>query len=178
MYKIFMAASMAAVLTFSMSVNAAETKREQFGDWGFICSKPDQGENPKESCNLFQTAVLNQTVEEGAEPQAQRVLLTRIGYLEGNENPVLLITTPLGVLLPMGVVVEVEGHDPIRIPMQRCDGGGCLAYVIMEQPFIDACKKGTEAKVTFYDPQQRGISIPLSLKGFTKGLSELSKSRN
>lgn len=157
-----------------LPVQAAETRRENFGDWGFICSTPEAQEDADESCNLFQTALLNNEESEGP---GQRVLLTRIGYLDGNENAVLLITAPLGILLPMGITVEVEGHDPIRIPVQRCDAGGCLAYVVMEQPFIDAFKKGIEAKVTLYDAKRRGVAIPLSLKGFTDGMEALVESR-
>ncbi|HEX7031015.1 MAG TPA: invasion associated locus B family protein [Gammaproteobacteria bacterium] len=158
----------------TVQAQAAETRRENFGDWGFICSTPNGQEDANESCNLFQTALLNNEESEGP---GQRVLLTRVGYLDGNENPVLLVTAPLGILLPMGITVEVEGHDTIRIPVQRCDAGGCLAYVVMEQPFIDAFRKGIQAKVTFYDAQRRGVTIPLSLKGFTDGMEELADSR-
>lgn len=171
-----------AALLLALQVQAEETRREEFGDWGFICSTPDTDaarEEGKESCNLFQTALLNAGQAEGEETPAtgQRVLLTRVGYLDGNENPVLLITAPLGILLPLGITVEVEGHDALRLPVQRCDAGGCLAYVVMEAPFVEAFRKGTEAKVTFYDAQQRGATIPLSLKGFTAGMEELAESR-
>lgn len=172
-----LAVALLAAATFQ--VQAAETRRENFDDWGFICSKPDQvaeGQVAKESCNLFQTALLNNE-QAGGENGGQRVLLTRVGFLEGNENPVLLVTAPLGILLPLGITVEVEGHETLRIPVQRCDAGGCLAYVVMEQPFIDAFKKAAEAKVTFFDVQRRGVVIPLSLKGFTKGMGELTASR-
>lgn len=161
-----------------VQAQAAETRRENFGDWGFVCSTSDTAgaddKEAKESCNLFQTALLNR--DEGEGP-GQRVLLTRVGYLDGNEKPVLLITAPLGILLPMGITVEVEGHDAIRIPVQRCDAGGCLAYVVMDPPFVAAMKKGDEAKVTVYDTQRRGVPIPLSLKGFTDGMEALAKSR-
>lgn len=163
--------------TMVMPVQADETRRENFGDWGFVCSTPEGQEDAKESCNLFQTALLNNE-QAGGEAGSQRVLLTRVGYLEGNENPVLLVTAPLGILLPLGISVEVEGHETIRIPVQRCDAGGCLAYVVMEEPFIDAFRKAAEANVTFYDMQRRGVTIPLSLKGFTKGMEELVDSRS
>ncbi|MBW3566977.1 MAG: invasion associated locus B family protein [Proteobacteria bacterium] len=166
----------------ALQVQAAETRRENFGDWGFICSKAEGQENAKESCNLFQTALLNNEQAGGeaggSESGGQRVLLTRVGFLEGNENPVLLITAPLGILLPMKITVEVEGHETISIPVQRCDAGGCLAYVVMEEPFIEAFRKAAEAKVTFYDMQRRGVTIPLSLKGFTKGIETLVDSRD
>lgn len=169
-----------ALLTagFSLQAEAAETRRDNYGDWGLVCSKGEQ-EDAKESCNLFQVATMSQNQgEETAETaQPQRVLLTRIGYLPENENPVMFVTTPLGILLQPGVRVDVEGHEPIGIPLQRCDAGGCLAYVVLEQPFIDAMKKGTEAKVTFMDPQRRPITLPLSLKGITKALGELDATR-
>lgn len=168
----------------ALEAQAAETRRDNFGDWGFICNKPDSQqagqEEAKESCNLFQTALLNtqQDGEKAEGAQQQRVLLTRVGYLQDIEHPVLLITAPLGILLPMGIIVEVEGHDAIQLQVQRCDAGGCLGYVAMEEPFVEAMKKGSEAKVTFYDAQRRGVTIPLSLKGFTKGMQELNQTRS
>lgn len=159
--------------TMSFPVQAEETRREEFGDWGFVCTQPAAAE-AKENCNLFQAAVLsNETAEQG-----QRVLLTRVGYVEGNENPLLLVTAPLGILLPPGITVEVAGHDTIRLPVQRCDGGGCLAYVVMEQPFIEAFRKAAAATVTFYDAQRQAAEIPLSLKGFTAGMKALEQSRS
>lgn len=168
--------------SIGLQAQAAETRRDNYGDWGLVCSKADEEgaqENSKESCNLFQVATLSQNQgEETAETaQPQRVLLTRIGYLPENDNPVMFVTTPLGILLQPGVRVDVEGHEPIGIPLQRCDAGGCLAYVVLENPFIEAMKKGIEAKVTFMDPQRRPITLPLSLKGITKALSELDATR-
>lgn len=168
-----------SLVALTAQAQAAETRREEIGDWGFVCSVADNQENAKESCNLFQTALLNvgQETDPAEGGGQQRVLLTRVGYLEGSEQPLLLITAPLGILLPMGITIEVEGHETLRIPVQRCDAGGCLAYVAMEQPLIDAFRKAAQAKVTFHDAQRRGIGIPLSLKGFTKGMEELAKSR-
>lgn len=166
------------LVTMALQVQAAETRRENFSDWGFICSKADDQENAKESCNLFQTALLNAQQEDGQAQGGQRVLLTRVAYLEGTDKPLLLITAPLGILLPAGIVIEVEGHDAVRLPLQRCDAGGCLAYVAMDEPFIAALRKALDAKVTFHDAQRRAIGIPLSLKGFTKGMEALAASRD
>ncbi len=165
-----------ALLAFAVPGQAAETRREEIGDWGFVCTAAGDAQ-AKESCNLFQTALLNVQQEDDKEASAQRVLLTQVRYVEGNDKPVLLVTAPLGILLPMGITVEVEGHETIRIPVQRCDAGGCLAYVAMEEPFVDAFRKAVEARVTFHDAQRRGIGIPLSLKGFTKGLEALAEAR-
>lgn len=165
--------------TMSLTANAAETRRESIGDWGFICSKAD-AEDAVESCNLFQTALLNNS-EKGNEgtAQPQRLLLTRVGYLGETDQPLLLVTAPLGIFLPQGLAVSVEGlEQPVRFGVQHCDAGGCLAFTPMTDEMISAFKKGTEAQVTFFDLQKRAINVPLSLKGFTKGMAELDASRD
>ncbi|MDX1444043.1 MAG: invasion associated locus B family protein [Gammaproteobacteria bacterium] len=172
---------------FALPAQAAETRRDNFGDWGYVCQAPENEagdvDESKESCNLFQTALLNNSQGEGELPEdgarQQRLLLTRVGYIGDNERPVLLVTAPLGILLTQGITVSVDGlEEPARFAVQRCDAGGCLAYTAMNEEIVSAFKKGTKAQVTFYDPQRRAINVPLSLKGFTKGMSELNASRD
>lgn len=168
-------------LSLTTAANSAETRRDNFGDWGYVCSKADN-EEVEESCNLFQTALLNNQgngqSEADGQQQQQRLLLTRIGYLGETSRPMLLVTAPLGILLPPGISVSVDGIDePVRFAVQRCDAGGCLGHTPMTDELIEAFRKGSKAEVTFQDPQRREIPVPLSLKGFTKGLAELNASR-
>ena len=163
------------VLASGFSLLAAEP--EQIGDWGLVCA--DAAGGVKQTCYIIQTAQLSQPNAEqpDAEPATQRILQTRIGYLDEEKNPSLLITVPLGVLIPPGVQVELEGHEKVTVPMFRCDGGGCLAQGVMPESLVAAFKNGTTAKVTFFDPAQRGIGVPLSLKGITKALAALDEKR-
>lgn len=163
------------VLFGSFSVQAAETRRDDFGDWGFVCSKAEEA-GSRESCNLFQTALLN-AGQDGDESQPQRLLLTRIGYLGETERPLLLVTAPLGILLPQGISVTVGEGEPVRFAVQRCDAGGCLGFTAMTDELLEAFRKGSKAQVTFHDAQRRAINVPLSLKGFIKGMAELKASR-
>lgn len=165
----------AMALSSGFSLQAAEP--EQIGDWGLVCT--DAAEGVQQTCNIFQTALISQpnAQQPDAEPTTQRILLTRIGYLGDAKTPSLLITVPLGALIPTGVQVELEGHEKVTVPMLRCDGGGCLAQGVMPESLVAAFKKGTAAKVTFFDPAQRGIGVPLSLKGITKALAALDEKR-
>lgn len=171
-----------ALGAMTMPAQAAETRRDNFGDWGYVCQAPESKDGEaKENCNLFQTALLNNQQENGKDSegaQQQRLLLTRIGYLGETDRPVLLVTAPLGILLTQGITVSVDGLEkPLRFAVQRCDAGGCLAYTAMSEEVVTAFKKGIKAEVTFFDPQRRAINVPLSLKGFTKGMAELNDSR-
>ncbi|MDX1453968.1 MAG: invasion associated locus B family protein [Gammaproteobacteria bacterium] len=161
------------------SAFAAETRRDNYGDWSFVCNKAEVAEGETmESCTLYQVASVIPGGENAAEDaKPQQLLMTRIGYVPENELPLMVLTTPIGVLLKPGLLIEVEGHPNVRIPYDRCDSGGCVASVAMEPEFVDALMKGAEAKVTFMDPQRRPIALPVSLKGVSKGMNELDKSR-
>lgn len=146
----------------------------KFGDWGMTC--PEAGEGEAEAaadCRLIQSAVVNVEAKDGEGTRAHRVMLTIVGFVADQDEPVLSVIVPLGVLLTPGVVLEAEGYDKLRMPLQRCDGNGCLAVLQMKEQLVEAFRKGGEAHVTFFNVQGKPNKVRLSLAGFADGLVAL-----
>lgn len=164
---------------FAQDEDAAEAKDaaevKKFGDWAFLC--PEEGPAAALGCRIIQSAILNVEGEEGAEPQTHRVMLTTIGYVADEEAPVITSIVPLGILLPPGVRLKVEGYDELRIPLQRCDGNGCVALLPMKARLVEAFKNGAEGHVTFFNVAGKPNKVRLSLEGFKEGLAALNAAR-
>ena len=60
-----------------------------------------------------------------------------------NKAEILRVLAPLGVLLPNGLGLNVDGKDIGRAYFVRCFQDGCYAEVILEKPLLDTLKTGT-----------------------------------
>lgn len=92
------------------------------------------------------------------------------------EKPVsqLRITTPLGVFLPAGVGVEIDGAAIGRLGYEVCTPPGvCTATTFLNDDLLKKFKGGAAAKLYLKDMRGRDSIFDLSLKGFTKGYDEL-----
>ncbi|MGB5641434.1 MAG: invasion associated locus B family protein [Sedimenticolaceae bacterium] len=142
----------------------AEDKPKTFGDWGYNCDKSPDGKN--EICYVFQ----NVTKKEGG----QLVLGARIAYRDGKGDPLIVVTVPLGSLLPPGAALVMEGIEPVKLTYFLCAAEGCTTVATSLTPaMVEAMKKGENAVVRVAAPNQQVVGLPLSLKGFTKALESL-----
>jgi invasion protein IalB len=154
------------LLAPSSAVMAEEAKNPTYGDWGYNCEKSPDGE--EELCYVFQ----NVTKTEGG----QLVLGARIAYREGEAQPMIVLTVPLGSLLPPGAALTMEGVDPVKMTYFLCAQDGCTTIATpLPAAMITAMKKGEQAVVRVAAPNQQVVGLPLSLKGFTKALASLKK---
>ena len=142
---------------------AQEAKPETFGDWGYQCEKSPDG---NQFCYVFQ----NVTKKEGG----QLVLGARVAYRPEQKDPLLVVTVPLGTLLPPGAALVLEGAEPVKLPFFLCAAEGCTSVATpVPSGMIDAMKKAESAVIRVAAPNKQVVGLPLSLKGFTKALGSL-----
>ncbi|MCC7412578.1 MAG: invasion associated locus B family protein [Gammaproteobacteria bacterium] len=141
----------------------APKEGDTFDNWTIHC-EPVKAEQ-RSQCFIFQDLVLR----EGG----QRVLRVSIGYLPDLEEPIALVTLPLGISLPPGAAVQIDDNPPTRFGIERCEPNGCQGGFKLAPANLEQFKKGTEAQVTFHDPSRQPVTVPLSLKGFSAGLRAL-----
>ncbi len=151
------------ILLSAQAVHARPVNGKSYENWTVRCEVPKDGK--QEQCFIFQNLVL----KEGG----QRVLHMAIGYIPGRDEPVALITMPLGISLPPGGRIVIDDGEPIRFQIERCEPVGCRAGLTLKDKLLTAFKKGLKATITFMDGSRRPIDVPLSLKGFTAGLKAL-----
>ena len=137
--------------------------KAQYGDWQMSCDTP-----PGAS---FQQCAIIQNVT--AEDQPNVGLSVIVLKTADQKARLLRVLAPLGVLLPNGLGLHVDGKDIGRVAFVRCLPNGCIAEVAMDDALIATLSKGTSAVFSVFKTPEEGIGIPVSLKGFGDGFAQL-----
>ena len=139
------------------------TVREQHGDWQVVCKPPPPGAD-KEVCALVQSV----TAED-----RNNVGLTVYFQKFSNGTRVLRVFAPLGVLLPPGLGLKIDGADVGHAPFLRCHSFACYAQVVAEDDLVSKLSSGQTAIFIIFQTEEAGIGIPISLAGFATGVAAL-----
>jgi len=159
-------ATSTTALLLLLAVASAIANPEQgqtFRDWTARCETPPGAK--RERCYIFQNIVHKES--------GQRLLHVAVGYLAMNARPAAVLTLPLGISLPPGVELSVDGGDALSVDIERCDTSGCIGLLALDDDLIAAMKSGRQARITFHDGARRRIGVPVSLMGFTAGFESL-----
>ena len=156
-----LAAAFAASL--AISAGAQGTVRGEYGDWQMSCDTPP-------GASFEQCAVLQNVVSEDEPNVGLSVIVLRTA---DREAQLLRVLAPLGVLLPNGLGLNVDGQDMGRVAFVRCLPNGCIAEVILDESLIETLSNGEEAIFVVFKTPEEGIGIPVSLDGFDEGFAQL-----
>ncbi|GLS37780.1 invasion protein B [Mesorhizobium tianshanense] len=163
---ILLAASFGIGLSGVIPANAAQPSgkvQSTHGAWSIICDTPAGATS--EQCVMMQNVV--------AEDRPEMGLSVVVLRTADNKAEILRVLAPLGVLLPNGLGLNVDGKDIGRAYFVRCFQDGCYAEVILEKPLLDTLKTGTSATFIVFQTPEEGIGIPVELKGFADGFAAL-----
>jgi invasion protein IalB len=141
------------------------------GDWAVQCQQePDAagGEATTRACGMFQAAKSDR-------PGVGLTLVVVKGEQEGKEVTMLRVMAPIGVYLPTGVALEIDGDAVGRVPFTRCMPQVCIAIAEASPPTLEKMKAGGVANFIIYEAPGAGMAMELSLRGFTAALGELNK---
>jgi invasion protein IalB len=133
------------------------------GAWSIICDMPAGA--TAEQCAMMQNVVAEDRPEIGLS-----VVVLRTA---DNKAEILRVLAPLGVLLPNGLGLNVDGKDIGRAYFVRCFQDGCYAEVILEKQLLDTLKTGQAATFIVFQTPEEGVGIPVDLKGFGEGFAAL-----
>ena len=139
------------------------TLRSRHGAWNILCDTPAGAKS--EQCALVQNVVAEDRPEVG--------LSVVVLKTADNKAKILRVLAPLGVLLPNGLGLNVDGKDMGRAYFVRCFQDGCYAEVILDEPMIKALGSGKSATFIVFQTPEEGIGIPVDLTGFSDGFAAL-----
>jgi invasion protein IalB len=139
------------------------TVKSTHGSWSIVCDTPAGA--TAEQCAMMQNVVAEDRPEVGLS-----VVVLRTA---DNKAEILRVLAPLGVLLPNGLGLNVDGKDIGRAYFVRCFQDGCYAEVILEKPLLDTLKSGKSATFIVFQTPEEGIGIPVDLEGFGEGFAQL-----
>ena len=141
------------------------------GAWAVQCQEEPgaaDGDAAVRTCGMFQTAKTDR----------QGVGLTLVvvkAEQDGKEVTMLRVMAPIGVYLPTGVALEIDGDAVGRVPFTRCMPQACIAVAEASPPTLEKMKAGGIANFIIYEGPGAGMAMELSLKGFTAALGELNQ---
>lgn len=137
--------------------------KSQHGDWQMSCDTPPGASF--EQCAIIQNVT--------AENQPNVGLSVIVLKTADQQARLLRVLAPLGVLLPNGLGLNIDGTDMGRVAFVRCLPNGCVAEVIMDDALIGTLSTGGTAIFVVFKTPEEGIGIPVSLSGFGEGFAAL-----
>ena len=163
--RVFAAAALLIAVSGSAFSQAAQTGslRSSHGAWNILCDTPAGAKS--EQCALVQNVVAEDRPEVG--------LSVVVLKTADNKAKILRVLAPLGVLLPNGLGLNIDGKDMGRAYFVRCFQDGCYAEVILEDTLIKTLQGGTSATFIVFQTPEEGVGIPVDLKGFADGYAAL-----
>lgn len=139
------------------------TLKSKHDAWSVLCDQPAGAQN--EQCALIQNVVAADRPEIG--------LSVVVLKTADNKARILRVLAPLGVLLPNGLGLNVDGKDIGRAYFVRCFEDGCYAEVILDDQLMQTLKAGKSATFIVFQTPEEGIGIPVDLTGFSNGYDAL-----
>jgi invasion protein IalB len=111
------------------------------------------------------------------EKNAKVALSLVIVKAKQNEKDVTMmqLMVPIGVYLPTGVALEIDGEAVGRVPFTRCRPQICEAFAEASPPTLEKLKKGGTANFIIYEAPGLGMPMKISLEGFSAALDQLNE---
>jgi invasion protein IalB len=133
------------------------------GAWQISCGKP--AGSKVEKCAAVQSVTAEDRPNVGLTVIFQKSL--------SDNKQMLLVVAPLGVLLPTGLGLIIDGKDVGRVPFLRCGKIGCFAEAVVPDTLTKKFQSGKTALFTIFQTPEEGIAIPIALDGFNKALQNI-----
>jgi invasion protein IalB len=152
-----------SLLALPAPVLAQGVVKAQYGDWQMSCDTPPGASF--EQCAIIQNVT--------AEDQPNVGLSVIVLKTADRQARLLRVLAPLGVLLPNGLGLNIDGVDMGRVAFVRCLPNGCVAEVVMDDALIKQLSDGGTAIFVVFKTPEEGIGIPVSLDGFADGFANL-----
>ncbi|HEY4404840.1 MAG TPA: invasion associated locus B family protein [Xanthobacteraceae bacterium] len=129
-----------------------------FSPWTKFCpAGPDA--NGKPVC---------QTARFGRNEAGLPIVAAILTQPEGNAREVLHVVVPIGMQLPQGARLIVDGGKPLKAPYAACFRKGCVADFETGAALIGKLRNGQKLVVQAIDSKGHAISLVLPLDDFAK----------
>lgn len=135
----------------------------EHGYWKIICETPPGASS--EQCGMHQSVQ-----DENREELGLSITLLRPADRKGE---LLRIQAPLGILLPTGIGLEVDGKQIGTAFFVRCFNDGCWADVNVDETLLTTFRAGSMAIFKVFPTPEEGVGIPVDLTGFAQAYDSL-----
>ena len=170
----------AAILVAALYVSAANAQNrhpldeKKIGDWTGQCQET-------KTIARFRCFIVQKRVAEVAKQdksgsaRRQELLLIAAVYATPDGKLGIVLTVPLGVYLPAGLLLKIPGAEPERVVITNCLTNGCRGAKTLEPAFLEVMLKAKTGQVEVVNARRRKVNIPISFNGFAKAFEALPK---
>jgi invasion protein IalB len=160
-----LAAILAATLVSASGDASAQMRVDsEHGFWKVICETPPGAKS--EQCGI------HQSVEDATRTDlGLSITIIRPADRKGD---LMRIQAPLGILLPTGVGLEIDGQNFGNVWFIKCFQDGCWADADIDAKLLEALKKGKQAIFKVFQTPEEGIGIPVDLTGFSEAYLKIT----
>jgi len=141
------------------------------GDWKIQCEtaapNAQSGAPGQKQCGMVQTARSEKN------PKVGLTLVLVKGQQNGKVVTMMRVMAPIGVYLPTGVALEVDGGAVGRVPFTRCLPQVCIAFAEASGDTLEKMRKGSAANFIIYEAPGLGLPMKISLNGFSAAYGAL-----
>ena len=165
------AAAVAALLLFSWPAGAQTLSSfpgrvvAKHGAWNVMCDTPIGA--PSEQCGAAQEVVSEERPDLG--------ITVAVFETADGAARVLRVLAPLGIFLPKGLGLNLDGEDLGRAVFVRCVAQGCEAEVVLDNALLDRMRAGTTATFIVFQSPEAGTGFPVDLEGFDEAFAVLTE---
>jgi invasion protein IalB len=146
------------------------------GDWKLQCETVPEGQPQeggaapgKKQCGMVQTAKNEKNPKVG-------LTLVMVKTRQNEKDIVMMrVMAPIGVFLPTGVALEIDGAAIGRVPFTRCLPQVCIAFAEAQPTTLEKMRKGTAANFIIYEGPGAGLPMKISLSGFSAAYDALNQ---
>lgn len=134
------------------------------GDWAVRCF-PVSSPSP---CDMYQ--------ELGDKNTHQRILSISIAYVPSVDRNGIVISVPLEVSIPKGLVIQTDNFTSPTLKYRRCDRSGCYVEMPMDAASIASLSKsGPDAHIKIAADSGKEFNLTFSLNGFSSAYDQMVK---
>ena len=149
----------ASAQAFAQSEVGSGQVKAVYGAWKLKCAQLAGAKQDK--CALVQDLKL--------EDRPNMFLTVLIMRSFDSDKKILRIVAPLGVVLPAGLGLRVDGTDVGNVKFLKCWKFGCLAEVIVDDMLVSKLLNGQTASFIVFPTPDSGIGFPAPLAGLVRG---------
>jgi invasion protein IalB len=132
------------------------------GKWAVRCF-PISSPSP---CDIYQELAEKNT--------GQRVLAISIAYVPSLDRNGIIISVPLEVSIPKGLVIQTDNFTSPALKYRRCDRNGCYVEMPMDAASIASLSKsGPDAHIKITADGGKEFTLNFSLDGFASAYDQM-----
>ena len=131
--------------------------------WSEKCS--DAAKPQDRNCTLSR-AIINK--------KNRRIMLgVTLRVAPPDRKPSLKLIVPLGIYLPAGITLTLDGENELPLKLDTCTPSVCLATVPLDGAFMQRLRRADKLAVVYQTIDQKPINMELPLGGFARAYDRI-----